>query len=140
MKKIIILSIFSLLPTLAFAQGPTTIDVGGLVGTIQGLTVVVNYAIPLGIAIAFISFIIGVIKYLYADGAEARTKAKDHLIYGIVAITVILAIFGIARLLINLFGLNPAQLTGTELPSIPTQQYGGGTTGGSWCTGPACPR
>ncbi len=123
MKKVL-LSIAALvfLPSLASAQGAQQVDVGGLTGTVQGLTTVVNYAIPLLLAIAVIAFIIGVIKYLFAGGAEARAAAKDHLIYGVVAITVILAVFGIARLLINLFGLNPAQLTGTEVPSIPISQ------------------
>ncbi|MDQ3076668.1 MAG: hypothetical protein M3Q63_01260 [bacterium] len=122
--KNVLLSIAALgfLPSFASAQGAQQVDVTGLSGTVQGLTVVVNYAIPLLLAIAVIAFIIGVIKYLFAGGADAKAAAKDHLIYGIVGITVILAIFGIARLLINLFGLNPAQLSGTEVPSIPISQ------------------
>ncbi len=124
MKKVLLLvAAFGLLPIVAAAQGVVReVDVSGLSGTVQGLTRVVNYAIPLLIAVALIAFIIGVIKYLFAGGAEAKAAAKDHLIYGVVAITVILAIFGIARLLITLFGLDPAQLTGGEVPSIPITQ------------------
>ncbi len=121
MKKIL-LTAAVFLPSLVFAQysGPQSVDVSGLTGTVRGLTNVVNYAIPFFLAIAIIAFIIGVIKFLFAAGGEEKQKAREFLLWGVISITVILAVFGIARLLINLFGLNPAQLSGQEIPTIGT--------------------
>lgn len=122
MKKVLLTAAVYLLPTLALAQGyaPQSVDVSGLTGTVRGLTAVVNYAIPFFLAIAIIAFIIGVIRYLFAGGAEEKQKAREFLLWGVISITVILAVFGIARLLINLFGLNPTQLNNNEIPTVGT--------------------
>ena len=119
MKKVLLsVSAFAFLPTLAFAQ--TGVPTQGIQDSVDGFGTIVNSLIPILIGIAFIAFIIGIVKYLWAGGADQKERAKSHLIWGIVSITAILAIFGIARLFIQLFDLSPTSLDETYIPQIGT--------------------
>lgn len=113
---------FVLMPRLTLAQndgdGSNTIDVSGLQSTADQLRGLVNTLVPVFIAVAFIAFIVGIIRYLWAGGAEAKEKAKHQLIWGIVSITAIVAVFGIAQLFVNVFGLTPVQLPSGFIPGV----------------------
>lgn len=104
MKKVIAGAI-ALLPAVTF--GATPIPTSGIVDTIKGLTDVVNALIPFFLAIAVVVFIYGVIKYIFQPGEESRKEARSYIIWGIIAMAVILAIFGLAKLVLNLVGVTP---------------------------------
>ncbi len=125
MKKVL-LTVLAFAPALVLAgttggtggRGATGISTTGLQDTVQGLTKVVNMIIPLMIAVAVIAFIYGVIKYILAKGPQEQKEARNFLVWSVVGIFAILAVFGIARLLINLFGLSPQQLGPNEVPTV----------------------
>jgi hypothetical protein len=125
MKKVLLTAGVLLLPSIAGAQQAQGLDVGGLTETVQGLTRIVNYAIPFFLGIAVIAFIIGVIRFLFAATQEKREEAKHFLLWGVISITVILAVFGIARVLINLFGLSPGTIEQEKLPGVPERPING---------------
>ncbi len=69
---------------------------------INSLIKLANGIIPLLLAVAVIVFIGGIIRYLaHADSPEERKNMQHFLIMGIIAITVILSIWGIATMLKN---------------------------------------
>jgi phosphotransferase system glucose/maltose/N-acetylglucosamine-specific IIC component len=120
MKKIL-LAVVTFAPSLALAagSGAVGIDTGGLSQSVTGLTDVVNRAISLMIAVAVIAFIYGVIRFVLAKNGDDQKNARSFLIWSVIAIFAILAVFGIARLLINLFNLDPAGLGKNEVPTVP---------------------
>lgn len=61
--------------------------------------------IPLLYAIAFIAFLIGIVRYFFFGGEEAREKGKQFILWGLVGFFVIFSIWGIVKLLLTSFNL-----------------------------------
>jgi hypothetical protein len=120
MKKLLVASTW-LLPTLAFAQ----VNTGPLEQAIKAFIRLVNLVIPLLLAVAVVVFIYAVIKYILLAGSEIdRKKAVQQLVWSVVAITVILAVWGIARLLIGLFGIDPRSIDPSYYPIVDPRTNG----------------
>lgn len=104
------------LPAVALAQG--VIDAtGGLGGAIVDISAfITDYIIPLLIGIAALLFIYGVLKYvLNQDDEEARKKARSLMIYGIIAIFVMVSVWGLVNLLSGTFDFDT---NAPETPSV----------------------
>lgn len=126
MKKIYkIVLIFSLvlLPFLTFAQyGPGVLCPDGslmddtLCGTAPGslasilfkIKVLLNSIIPILIGIGLVYFIWGVVRYVIADGEEAKDKGKDTMLYGVIGFAVIAGIWGLVNIVVETFNLDTA--------------------------------
>ena len=65
-------------------------------------------------------FVWGVVQYVIAGGEEAKKKGKDHVIFGIIGLAVIVSLFGLVNIVVKTFkigGVNApslAPLTGAE--------------------------
>jgi hypothetical protein len=125
----------SLLPLVSFAQNvqPVVVTTTNLDTAIRNITNTVNLLVPLMLAVAVIFFIYGVIKYIIAKGGEDAGKARSLIIWSVVGLAAILAVWGLARLLVNFFGLTPTTLDQGLIPTVPTtgipNTSGGGTSG-----------
>ncbi|MCC2630674.1 MAG: seg [Candidatus Paceibacter sp.] len=64
---------------------------------------ILNAIIPLLFAIAFLTFIWGIIKYIYAAGPQKLNEGRNYIIYGVIAMTVMVSVWGIAEVLKNTF-------------------------------------
>ena len=106
MKKLILISI-STFPLLALAQG------GRASLLINYFTNIVKALIPLTIAIALLVFFWGIIKYLFTD---AKEKGSKLMIWGIIAIFVMVSVWGLVRFLQGEF------LTGISFDPPPASQ------------------
>jgi len=118
-KKIVLLALVLLLvlsPSLAQAQSnPTSSTFSCSLGAspkIQNLfdyiSCIINLSvIPLVFSLAFLLFVYGVVQYVLndADGAK-REKGKQFMVWGIIALTVMISTWGLVRLLGSSFGLN----------------------------------
>lgn len=94
-------------PFLAFAQ-----DLGDSLETIQDL---LDSVIPILMVVATIVFIIGIIKYIMAGGDEdGVASAKWYMLWSIIALAVMVSVWGIVEVLINTFGVD-----GTGIPPGP---------------------
>lgn len=87
-------------------------DCSPVEGTIQGLMChiynILIYAVPLLIAVAVVVFLYGVVKYITAGGSEEkRAEARMTMIYGIIGLFVMVAIWGLVGILLNTFGIAP---------------------------------
>lgn len=92
-----------LVPFLAFAQqlpGQST-DVFGVLAIVSR---VINIVTIILVAAAILMFIWGVIQYISSGGDEEKQKAaRSTMIYGIIGIFVIVAVWGLVNILRNTF-------------------------------------
>jgi len=121
MKKILSVSfawVALLAPLSAFAAtGAGTL--GEVIGTIGD---VVGAAVPVIAALALLAFFWGLAMYLFNFGEgkeDVQKKGRNLMIYGILAIFVMVSVFGIAQLLQRSFGIQPIQTL--PAPTIPTR-------------------
>ena len=102
------------LPFLANAQG----TVGGLL-TLVGT--ILTSLVPVAIGLAVVLFLFGVVKYVAAgDDEGGRADARQLMIWGIVALFVMVSVWGLVALLGTTVGVTPGG-TGTvpTLPPVP---------------------
>ena len=121
------------LPLLAMAQQVKTtyVDslIAGVLSTLRGLLILL-------ISLAVVWFIWNVIKYSMSKEEDGKDKAKTQMIHGIIAIAVIVSVWGIVALLQNAFGIQQGQGAGDYYnmipggsPSIPSSNLGTGGSG-----------
>ena len=118
-KKLFVLSglALSVMPSLAFAaSGCTTY---AKPGTIQSILCkigdLLNIVIPVVIALGIVYFVWGIISYVIAGDEEAKTKGRDRMIYGIIGLAVIVAMWGLVNILLTTFGVKAEDVT---LPTL----------------------
>ena len=80
------------------------------------LKYIVNPAINLLFTIAFLIFIWGVMEYMRGkDGSDARKKGKDHIIWGLVGLTIMLGIWGIIYFIASSFSFESPKDSGVNV-------------------------
>ncbi len=112
MKKIISFGIaLSVAPFVVFAA-----DAFSILTVVNKILATV---IPILITLAVVYFIWGVIQYTLSTDEEAKKKARHKIIMGLIGLFVIIAFWGIIRIITNTFGVGPEQLGGSNIPCIP---------------------
>lgn len=85
-----------------FALAATDIDT-----IIMRVEDIVGLIIPVLIGIALIYFIIGVIKYVTAGADEEKRKeARNTILYGVIGLFAIVAVWGLVRVLADTFSID----------------------------------
>lgn len=83
--------------------------------SIKDLTTLVNFGtciliksiVPLLFAVALVLFIWGVVQFIQgADNEEKRKTGRDFMIYGIIALFVMVSVWGLVNVLSNTFGID----------------------------------
>ena len=113
-----------LLPAVTLAQTPgvggdLTLFLSAVIGFINRIL------IPFALAIAFIFFIWGVVKYFVigGDSDDGKSKGKDLIIYSVVAFVVIFSFYGLVNLLVGGLGFgNDGEID--NIPEVPVQVGG----------------
>jgi uncharacterized membrane protein len=113
MKRIISLSAIAVIiaPAVTFAA-----DAFSIITVINKILATV---IPVLITLAVVYFIWGVIQYTVSTDEEKKKKARGAIIQGLIGLFVIIAFWGIIRLITNTFGVGPEQLNQSNIPCIP---------------------
>lgn len=140
-KKLIVLSgfVLSVAPVVALAAGlnvpPTggtnvvgaafgsscgdygAVGAGGTLGNIL-CTVgdILALVVPVIVILGIVYFVWGVISYVVGSDEEAKKKGRDRMIYGIIGLAVIVAVWGLVNILINTFNLKGQ--TGHSVPTV----------------------
>jgi len=106
MKKVVRVVAGSLwaLPFLASAQ-----SVNYLTDLLNGIKSLLDQLVVVLVALAVVWFIWNVIQYTIAEDEDKKKKAKSQMIWGIVAIAVIVSIWGLVGILQNIFGVTNNQ-------------------------------
>lgn len=93
-------------------------DFNSLDSALQTLTELINDLIPFAIGIGVLIFIFGLIKYVTAGADEdGRKGARDTIIWGIVVIFVMTAVWGLVNVIDNTLNLD--NTAPRELPEVP---------------------
>lgn len=112
------ISIFALVfaPLLASAQAaPFTKTVDGFLGY---LTYLGSKIMPLLVLGALILFLAGMVRYFFFPGQEGDGKKKrDFILWGIVALFVMVSVWGLVNVLGDTLQLNNRQIP--PVPSVP---------------------
>ncbi len=96
------------MPALVFAQGTLQSIIQDFEGMFRSL-------ITLLILVAVAAFIWGLISYLLAGPDEDKAAAaRKYMLYGIVALAVIVAMWGLADVLLQTFGIGKG-----SIPTLP---------------------
>lgn len=106
MKKIILLGITNLMPTMALAARNPGVNEAGTIFSIAGtLTAIINYIAPALVTIAVIFFIVTVIQYSFTTDEDKKGKAKKGIVSALIGIFVISSFWGIIALVQRSFGI-----------------------------------
>lgn len=107
-----------LVPLSAFAAG---FDLGYVNSVFAEITTLVNTLVPLLLALALLLFIWGVIQYfiLGADEEAKRETGRVYMIYALLGLVAIVAVWGLVALALQIFGLEGTH-TPPPLPGLPS--------------------
>jgi len=105
----------SLVPFVAFAGNA---NIGYFTSLANQVTNFLGLLTPIIFALAIIYFFWGLAKFILAAGdEEARAQGKSIMIWGVVAIFVMISVYGLVTLLGSIVGVS--NVTTVTLPSIP---------------------
>jgi hypothetical protein len=118
MKKLIAAAGLFALPAIAFGQQLTNLSV-----LVQSATRILNQLVPFAIGLGLVVFLFGIIKYITAGAGEEKAAARNLMIYGIIALFVMVSVWGLVNFIGQSLGIqNPDT---QRAPNIPTNNSGG---------------
>lgn len=97
------------------ATGCNDVDPGTIQSVICTIGNILDTVIPVLIVLGIVFFVWGVITYVISSDEEAKKKGKNRMIYGIIGLVVIVAMWGLVGIVTKTFGLN-----GTTQVNVPT--------------------
>ncbi|MEI6528752.1 MAG: pilin [bacterium] len=108
------------MPIIALAQ--STVQTGYIESILTSATRLLNQLVVLLMALAVVWFIWNVIKYAMSDDEDGKEKAKSQMIWGIIAIAVIVSVWGLVAILQTIFntGTGVQGLNGSVKTLLPT--------------------
>ncbi len=99
-------------PGIAAAQ-----SIGGILGLLAQASDLINRLIPFVIALTVLIFLWGIFKFVIAGGdGEARKEAQGYIIWGIVALFVMVSVWGLVNILVRSVNLDN---TAPPAPGLP---------------------
>lgn len=114
LKFSLLTSVF-LAPVLVFAQGRTG---SGIQSLLQQVMSIITQLIPIVIGIAVLMFLWGVLKYVTAKGEEDQKEARGVMLYGIIALFVMVSVWGLVNILGDTLNLNRAVPPPPGIPGV----------------------
>ena len=126
-KKLIVLSsmVLSFAPVIAFAQpaAETNSCSGAQAGTIQKIICtignILDIVIPILVVLGVVYFIYGVVMFVIASDEEAKTKGRNSMIYGIIGLVVIVAMWGLVGIVLKTFNVDNSGTVPGTIPTVP---------------------
>ena len=113
-KKLAFVAGTVLLPTFALAQDVTSIFIK--------IQEILNVIIPIVMTLALLYFFWGLATYILGGSAdeEKRAAGRSMMIYGVIALFVMAAVWGLTGVLANTFGIRQGTGAPPVAPLIPT--------------------
>jgi len=113
MKKFIYTAI-SFAPAIGLAQEA---DLSGIERLIDQLGGIINSLLPVLFALALVYFFWGLVKYIKGAGdPKAAAEGKSIMIYGVIALAVMVTIYGLIAWLQSTLGIEGSTVT---IPTVP---------------------
>ncbi len=79
---------------------------------------ILNIVLPLIIALAVVYFVWGMFQLFLASDEEKKEKAKNTVIYGVIAIFVMVSVWGLVNILVGTFGLKNTAPSGIDANTV----------------------
>lgn len=96
--------VFFSAPLIVAAQG-VTID-----NILTGISGIFNVVIPILMILATLVFLWGIISYVTAAGDEEKlASSRTYIIWGLIALFAMVAVWGLVQVLLSTFGLGDVQ-------------------------------
>lgn len=117
MKKLlarITASAVVLTPALALAQN---FGNNGFFGLLDAANQIINRVIPFIMALTILVFLWGVFRFAVSTDPEKRKEATNYMTWGIVALFVMVSVWGIVNILVRSFNLDNNM---PQPPQVPT--------------------
>jgi len=112
MKKFIIAA-------LAFAPVFASAQLEGVTGLTKSFGNLVDAALPILIGLALLGFFWGLVKFIFSAGdAEKAKEGKSIMIYGVIALAVMVSVWGIVNFIAGNLGIQQNASAGNI--SVPT--------------------
>ena len=71
------------------------------------ITYVIDPALRVVFTLGLLMFIVGIVEFLWGvKSGEVSKTGKDHMVYGLVGMLIMVSVYGIIALIVNSFGLN----------------------------------
>lgn len=123
------------LPGIAFAQGATGFT--GIKGYLVSIVDIVQMLIYIAGTLALLLFFWGLAKFIKnADSDKARAEGRQLMIWGIIALFVLVTVGGLIAFIQDEFGIGPRAINFTAI--LNTGSGGGGGGGGNCIPGVNC--
>jgi len=123
LKKRLLLALPYFFPFVMFAQvgpPPPSSSGGDVVSILQIIVDIMNAIIPVLVILALIYFIYGVVKYMLSqDDESGKSAARSVMINGIIALFVIVSVWGLVNVLVSTFSLDVAAPPVPVSPVLP---------------------
>ena len=114
MKKVI-LAALTFAPAFAFAAG----EFDNVKTLVQGIGAIVKVALPVVVGLALLAFFWGLVKFIFAQGnEEAKADAKKIMLWGLVALFVMVSVWGLIQFMVTSLGITPS--SSFTIPTVPT--------------------
>ncbi|MBV9349795.1 MAG: hypothetical protein JO026_03520 [Patescibacteria group bacterium] len=115
-------AIGTLLPLAAFADNGSLADSGS--GAVSQIGAVIRNATPVVVALALLGFFWGLAVFIFNAGDEKkRGQGRSIMIWGILALFIMLSVFGIVQTLQKTFQVSNTTI---PIPSVNTNAIGAG--------------
>ena len=109
---VLIGSVLSLTPVVTFAAAsrcaPNSADISNIFCKVGEI---LNSVIPILILLGVVYFVWGVVQYVISSDEEAKESGKMRIIYGIIGLAVIVAMWGLVNILVRTFGVDTTSIT-----------------------------
>lgn len=95
-----------LLPITLYALPLITMAATDIEDIIDKIGGIFEAIVPILMIVAFAIFLWGVVKFIFAGGDEEKRKtAKHYIVYGLIGLFVMIAVWGIIRIVLSTFGV-----------------------------------
>lgn len=110
MKKVI-LAALAFAPAIASAQA-----LGNIEGLLRSVGRLIDIALPIVVALALLAFFWGLVKFIFG-GDDAKKEGQSLMIWGLVALFIMVSVWGIIRFAGNALGVNQGETI--VVPDVP---------------------
>lgn len=105
--------LFALVPAITFGAS-SAVDTSYISSLLTAVGNIINILIPILVGLCVLAIMWGLFQYL-KGGAEEKEKGRAIMIWGVVAVAVMVSIYGLVGILQSTFGI-----TGTETITPPS--------------------
>ncbi len=119
MKKFLVSALTFVAPAVVLAQGQT-VNIGYINSILRAVESILNTLLPLIIAGAVVWFVWNIARYVTAGDDTAKEQAKSRIIYGVIGLFAMVAVWGLVNLLAGILGVETGGGVTNGLPEFPT--------------------